>query len=38
LGGAASGNNYRKTGRTMETLDLAGKSREELVTLLREGL
>ncbi len=38
LGGAASGNDYRATGRTMETLGLAGKTRGEMASLLREGL
>ncbi len=38
IAGAASGNNFRKTGRTMETLGLAGESRESLATMLREGI
>jgi opine dehydrogenase len=38
IGGATSGNDYRKTGRTMETLGLAGKSRADVAKLLREGL
>jgi opine dehydrogenase len=38
IGGAASGNDYRKTGRTMETLGLVEKSRADVAKLLREGL
>jgi opine dehydrogenase len=38
VAGAASGNDFRKTGRTMETLGLAGESRAGLRDLLREGL
>lgn len=38
IGGAASGNDFRKTGRTMETLGLAGETREALMRLLHEGL
>jgi opine dehydrogenase len=38
IGGAASGNDFRKNGRTLETLGLAGMSRTELQTMLREGL
>ncbi|HVV61562.1 MAG TPA: NAD/NADP octopine/nopaline dehydrogenase family protein, partial [Pseudolabrys sp.] len=38
VAGAASGNDFRKTGRTMENLGLAGKSRAALADLLREGL
>jgi opine dehydrogenase len=38
VAGAASGNDFRKTGRTMETLGLAGKSRAALADLLREGV
>jgi len=38
IAGAASGNNFRKTGRTMETLGLAGESREGLAAMLREGI
>jgi opine dehydrogenase len=38
VGGAASGNDFRKTGRTLETLGLAGKSRAALAELLKEGL
>jgi opine dehydrogenase len=38
IAGAASGNDFRKTGRTMETLGLAGENRAGLRELLREGL
>ena len=38
IAGAASGNNFRKTGRTMEMLGLAKESRESLAALLREGI
>lgn len=38
IAGAASGNDFRVTGRTMETLGLAGEAREALAILLREGL
>jgi opine dehydrogenase len=38
IAGAASGNDFRKTGRTMGTLGLAGESRESLATMLREGI
>lgn len=38
VAGAASGNDFRTSERTMEALGLAGEQREALVTLLREGL
>ena len=38
IGGAASGNDFRESGRTMETLGLAASSRAALADLLREGL
>jgi opine dehydrogenase len=38
VAGAASGNDFRAAGRTMETLGLAAESREALTSLLREGL
>lgn len=38
VAGAASGNDFRKTGRTMETLGLAGESRAGLRDVLREGV
>jgi opine dehydrogenase len=38
LAGAASGNDFRKTGRTMETLGLVQESRERLRDMLREGI
>jgi opine dehydrogenase len=38
IGGAASGNDFRKTGRTLETLGLAAMSRARLQTMLREGI
>ena len=38
IAGAASGNDFRKTGRTMETLGLAGESRESLSVLLGKGI
>jgi opine dehydrogenase len=34
----ASGNDFRKNGRTLETLGLAGVSRADLQIMLREGL
>ena len=37
VAGAASGNDFRATGRTMETLGLAGAKRDALMRLLREG-
>ena len=38
IAGAASGNDFRKTGRTMETLGLAGESRESLSAMLGKGI
>jgi opine dehydrogenase len=38
VGGAATGNNFRRDGRTLETLGLAGMSRASLQAMLREGL
>jgi opine dehydrogenase len=38
IAGAASGNDFRKTGRTMETLGLAGESRESLSVMLGKGI
>lgn len=38
VGGAATGHDFRRDGRTLETLGLAGMSRSALQTLLREGL
>jgi len=38
IAGAASGNDFRTTGRTMETLGLSAEKRGALVSLLREGL
>ena len=38
IGGAAGGNDFRKDGRTMETLDLASRTREALMRLLHEGI
>jgi opine dehydrogenase len=38
IAGAASGNDFRKTGRTMETLGLAQESRDRLGGMLREGI
>jgi opine dehydrogenase len=38
VAGAASGNDFRKSERTMEALGLAGEEREALVSLLHEGL
>ncbi len=38
IAGAATGNNFRKDGRTLENLGLAGMSRASLQAVLREGL
>jgi opine dehydrogenase len=38
IAGAASGNDFRKTGRTMETLGLVQESRGRLSDMLREGI
>jgi opine dehydrogenase len=38
IAGAASGNNFRETGRTMETLGLARESRASLRKMLHEGI
>jgi opine dehydrogenase len=38
IAGAASGNNFRKTGRTMEALGLSRESRESLAAMLKEGI
>ena len=38
IAGAASGNDFRKTGRTMETLGLVEESRARLSDMLREGI
>lgn len=38
IAGAASGNDFRKTGRTMETLGLAGETRESLSAILGKGI
>jgi opine dehydrogenase len=38
IGSAASGNDFRRSGRTLETLGLAGMSRADLQTMLREGI
>ena len=38
IGGAAVGEDFRRTGRTLETLGLAGLSLADLRTMLREGL
>ncbi len=38
LHGAITGENHRQTGRTLESLGLAGLGRDELETLLNEGL
>jgi len=37
IAGAASGNDFRKTGRTLKSLGLADETRESLRTLLRDG-
>ena len=38
IAGAASGNDFRKTGRTMEALGLSKESRESLAAMLKEGI
>jgi opine dehydrogenase len=38
IAGAASGNDFRRDGRTLETLGLAGMDRVGLQTMLREGI
>jgi opine dehydrogenase len=38
IAGAVAERDFRKEGRTMESVDLAGESRERVQTMLREGL
>lgn len=38
ISGAATGNDFRRNGRTLETLGLSGMNRSGLRTMLREGL
>jgi opine dehydrogenase len=38
VAGAATGNDFRRTGRTLERLGLGGTTREAMRTLLQEGL
>ena len=38
LGGSICGEDFRQTGRTLESLGLAGLSRDEMTALLRDGL
>lgn len=38
IAGAASGNDFRKTGRTMQSLGLAGETKDSLRKLLNEGI
>jgi opine dehydrogenase len=38
IAGAATGNDFRRTGRTLEGLGLAGATREAMQALLQEGL